>query len=127
MKKYNRVMLGQGSKYAKMCRQENYIGADFEIYMDNMRRVNSPTYLDDRTREYKRNHMKALENVFGDDAKDVIMKIRMMKPADYRKLLQSDEDMEISYIYDPSQLSAKLNQIRASLNMNLKEEYIEDV
>ena len=34
MKKYNRVMLGQGSKYAKMCRQENYIGADFEIYMD---------------------------------------------------------------------------------------------
>ena len=27
-------MLGQGSKYAKMCRQENYIGADFEIYMD---------------------------------------------------------------------------------------------
>ena len=27
-------MLGQGSKYAKMCGQENYIGADFEIYMD---------------------------------------------------------------------------------------------
>lgn len=100
---------------------------DFEIYMDNLTRVNSPTYLDDRTRDYKRNHMKALENVFGDDAKDVIMKIRMMKPEDYRKLLQSDEDMEISYIYDPSQLSAKLNQIRASLNMTLKEEYIEDV
>ena len=34
MKKYNRVMLGQGSKFAKMCRQENYIGANFEINMD---------------------------------------------------------------------------------------------
>ena len=27
-------MLGQGSKFAKMCRQENYIGADFHIFMD---------------------------------------------------------------------------------------------
>ena len=27
-------MLGQGSKFAKMCREENYIGADFEIFMD---------------------------------------------------------------------------------------------
>ena len=34
MKKYNRIMLGQGSKFAKMCREENYIGADFEIFMD---------------------------------------------------------------------------------------------
>ena len=34
MRMYNRVMLGQGSKFAKMCREENYIGADFEIFMD---------------------------------------------------------------------------------------------
>ena len=26
MKKYNRVMLGQGSIYASMCHEENYIG-----------------------------------------------------------------------------------------------------
>lgn len=34
MKKYNRVMLGQGSKYAKMCREEGYIGANFDIHID---------------------------------------------------------------------------------------------
>ncbi len=34
MKKYIRVMLGRGSKYAKMCREEGYIGADFEIDVD---------------------------------------------------------------------------------------------
>ena len=34
MKKYNRVMLGKGSMYAKMCREEGYIGADFDINMD---------------------------------------------------------------------------------------------
>ena len=34
MKKYNRVMLGRGGKYAKMCRENGYIGADFDIYED---------------------------------------------------------------------------------------------
>ena len=34
MKKYNRVMLGKGSKYAKMCRREGYIGANFDIAID---------------------------------------------------------------------------------------------
>lgn len=34
MKKYNRIMLGRGSKFASMCREEGYIGANFEIYQD---------------------------------------------------------------------------------------------
>ena len=34
MKKYCRVMLGRGSVYAKMCREEGYIGANFDIYED---------------------------------------------------------------------------------------------
>ena len=34
MKKYNRVMLGHQSVFAKMCRKENYIGVDFDIHED---------------------------------------------------------------------------------------------
>ena len=34
MKKYNRVMLGRGSKYATTCRKDGYIGANFEINVD---------------------------------------------------------------------------------------------
>ncbi len=34
MKKYNRVMLGRAGKYAKMCREQGYIGADFDINVD---------------------------------------------------------------------------------------------
>ena len=97
---------------------------DYNRYMKNLQRVNSVDYLDERVRAYKRNHMTALENAFGDDAKDVVMKIRMMKPKDYMKLIQSDEDLEINYIYDPSEKSGKLNQIRAALGMNLKEDVI---
>lgn len=100
---------------------------DFERYLDNVKRVNSPTYIDDRTRLYKRNHMKALDNVFGDEAKDIKMKIRMMKPADYRKLMQQDELLEINFLYDPSARTGKLNQIRTALGMKLKEDNIEDI
>lgn len=97
----------------------------YERYMRNLSKVNSPDYVDERTRAYKRNHMQALENAFGDDAKDVIMKIRMMTPEKYREMIQKDEFLEVSYIYDPSARSGKLNQIRASLGMRLKEDEIE--
>lgn len=95
---------------------------DYDKYMKQLEHVNSPTYVDDRIRAYKRNHMTALENAFGDDAKDVMMKIRMMKPKEYMELLQKDEDLEINYIYDPSEATAKLNRIRSALGMKLKEE-----
>ena len=99
----------------------------YDRYMKNLDIINSPTYIEDRVRAYKRNHMTALENTFGDDAKDIIMKIRMMKPKDYMKLMQSDEDLEINYIYGPEARTGKLNKMRASLGMNLKEEEIEDI
>lgn len=34
MKKYIRVMLGRGSKFAKVCREEGFIGGDFDINVD---------------------------------------------------------------------------------------------
>ena len=34
MKKYNRVMLGRGAMYAKECRDNGYIGANFDIDID---------------------------------------------------------------------------------------------
>lgn len=34
MKQYNRIMLGKGGMYADKCRQEGFIGADFDIYQD---------------------------------------------------------------------------------------------
>lgn len=100
---------------------------DYNRYMKNLQRVNSRDYITERVRLYKRNHMKAIENAYGDEAKDVVMKIRMMKPADYMKMVQSDEMLEISYIYDPSARSGKLNQLRASMGMKLKEEPEDDL
>lgn len=90
--------------------------------MDKQARIQSGEYLDERTRLYKRNYMQALDNVFGEDAKDVKMKVRMMKPEDFRKMVESDELAEIGYIYDPSAKAGRLNQIRATFGMKQKEE-----
>ena len=99
---------------------------DYEKYITYLERVNTPEYIDIRTREYKRNHMAALRNVFGSDADDVVMKIRMMKPEDYRKMIQSDEEMEIGYVYSHEDRAGKLNQIRASMGMKLKDDYYDE-
>ena len=95
---------------------------DYDRYMKNLERVNSRDYIGERVKLYKRNHMKAIENEFGDEGKDVLMKIRMMKPEDYMKYVQSDENLEIGFIYDPQQKAGRLNSIRASLGMKLKED-----
>lgn len=100
---------------------------DYNRYMKNLQRVNNRDYITERVRLYKRNHMKAIENAYGDEAKDIVMKIRMMKPADYMKMVQSDEMLEISYIYDPSARSGKLNQLRGSLGMKLKEDGMDEL
>lgn len=96
----------------------------YDAYLAKLRSINTnhQAYIDERVRLYKRNHMTALENAYGDEAKDVVMKIRMMKPADYMKMIQQDESLEISYIYDPTERTGKLNQIRASMGMRLKED-----
>lgn len=99
---------------------------DFNRYMEGLKKVNSLEYITERVRMYKRNHMKAIEKAFGDDAKDVVMKIRMMKPKDYQRMIQSEEMLEISYIYEPSARAGKLNQLRASLGMRLKEDESEE-
>lgn len=92
----------------------------FDDYLDRLERVNMKTYVEDRVRDYKRNHMQSLRDAYGDDAKDIIMKIRMMKPEDYMKAVQQDEVLEIGFNYPPDQ--SKLNIMRAALGMKLKDD-----
>lgn len=99
---------------------------DYERYMDKQSRIQSGEYLEDATRLYKRNYMKALDNVFGKEANGIKMKIRMMKPEDYRKLVESNEDLEIGYLYDPDDLDAKRAQIRKCLGMK-QEDYFNPI
>lgn len=95
----------------------------FEKALKSMGKINRKDYLDDRIRAYKRNYTKALDNVYStEETGDIKMRIRMMKPRDFMKLVQQEGDtLEISYHYLPSDQSAKLNQIRQALGLKQKE------
>lgn len=94
---------------------------EYEAFMDKQARIQSGEYLKDRTELYRANHIKAIENVFGTDAQDVIDKLNSMDPAEYREMIKKDIFLEVNYIYDPSAMQGKLNQIRKSLKMQEKE------
>lgn len=96
---------------------------DYNRYMKNLERVNSKDYIRERVRLYKRNFTKSLLEVYGDQAKDIAMKVRMMKPEDYMRMVQQDETLEIRYMDSAVPWQGRLNQIRASLGMKLKEEW----
>jgi len=99
----------------------------FDKYMLSLKRVNSREYIDDRIRAYKRNFMKTIENVYGDEAKDIVMKVRMMKPRDYMRLVESDESLEIgAVIPSDAKVPNRLNELRRSLGMKEKPEYFDE-
>ena len=95
---------------------------DYNRYMRNLERVNKRDYITERMRQYKRNHIKAIRENLGDEG--IAIKIQMMKPADYMRLVQSNEDvLEIHFTYPGSESQqAKINQIRLALGMKIKDE-----
>ena len=96
---------------------------EYDQYMAKQARIQSGEYLEDRTRLYKSNYMKAIDNVFGDAGSGVKMKIRMMKPEKFRELVETlGDEMEIGYIYDPQARMGKLNKIHSLLGMRELEE-----
>lgn len=99
----------------------------FENYMSYLNRVNSPEYMDDRIRAYKRNFMKTLEDVYGNEAKDIVMKVRMMKPRDYMEMVEKDETLEIgAVIPSDAKVAGRLNELRRALGMKEKPEFFEE-
>lgn len=102
---------------------------EYEAFMDKQARIQSGEYLEDKTRLYKSNYMKAIDNVFGEAGAGVRMKVRMMKPEKFRELVETmGDEMEIGYIYDPQARMGKLNKIRSILGMRELEEdpYMEE-
>lgn len=99
--------------------------SQFEKYMKELDYINDDpqAYVEDKIRGYKRNFTKALRENFGDEAKDIEMKIRMMKPQQYMELVESNDELRIEYVYpDKDGASWKLEEMRAALGMPSKEE-----
>ena len=71
---------------------------EYQKYVKNLKKVVDRGYIEKRVELYKKNHIKALKNVFGASAKDVVKHIKGMSNKDYMRFVQTDETMEIGYL-----------------------------
>lgn len=101
---------------------------DYEKFMGKQKAIQDGTYAIDKMRLYKRNFTESLLETYGDDAKDIAMKIRMMDPKDYMRMVASDEVLEIRFVPSDEKVQGRLNQIRAAMQrygvkIKLKEDW----
>lgn len=97
--------------------------ADFEKYMKKQARIVSGEYERDKIRHYKRNFTTSLLETYGDDAKDIAMKVRMMPPEEYMRMVANDERLEIRFGQSDVKEVGRLNELRQALGMKLKDEW----
>ena len=96
---------------------------EYEAFMDKQARIQSGQYQLDRARAYKKNFIDSLLDTYGDEAKDIAMKVRMMKPDEYMLKVAGDEVLEISFVPSDRKVTGRLNQLRAHLGMKLKPDW----
>ena len=96
---------------------------EYEQYMDKQARIQSGEYQLERIRAYKRNFIDSLLETYGPEAKDIAMKVRMMKPEEYMAKVAGDEVLEISFVPSDRKVTGRLNQLRAHLGMKLKPDW----
>jgi hypothetical protein len=90
---------------------------EYKRYIANLERVTDRNYVKSRVMQYKENHIKGIRNMLGKYGKDIIKEIEKMDIKEYMKRVQSDELLEINYIYAPQQQKDKAEQMRTALNM----------
>lgn len=94
---------------------------DYNAYMDKQAKISTGEYLEDRTKLYKSNYMKAVMNELDDPG--IAMRVRMMKPEDFRKLVEEHgDDLEIKAVYGPEARTARRNKIRELMGMKTIED-----
>jgi hypothetical protein len=97
---------------------------DFNRYIGYLQKVVDKDYIPKRAELYRDNKIKAMRNVYGDDAEPIIKLIKDMSIKQFMEAVQSTEILEIQYDYDKQRRDFKLRQIRSLFN--LKDKYQPD-
>ena len=119
MKKENEFIVSRQSKDMQRFKSMG----DYENYMRKQSAIQSGEYAIDKARAYKSNFMNSLRNTYGDEAKDIINKVRRMNPKKYIELVGSDEVLEIRYAPSDQKTQGRLNEIRQALGMKQVDEW----
>lgn len=90
---------------------------DYDRYIANLEKVVKRDYVKARVEQYRDNWAKAIESVYGDDAKELIERVETMTVNEYIKAVQEDEILEINEVYIPTNEKGKqFNKIEKAID-----------
>lgn len=92
----------------------------FNAYVKRLEKVADTSYIDYRTKLYKRNLMKTIEEKYAaypELTKGIVMKIRMMKPEQMQQLIGSDRLFQIKEHYSLGGDMTRLQNMRERLGL----------
>ena len=61
----------------------------------------------------QKNKIKALESVFGDDAKEMVKGLRRLSPEEYQKVLSNHSLPSINYMYSDEEYDNALEKVKS--------------
>lgn len=99
---------------------------EFDFAVRTMEKVMQTDYVDYRVKLYKKNYMEALKNNFAGHpelVKGIIMKVRMMKPEEFKKFLSEDRLAQIKNVYGSDNQIQTLIDLREKLGLYIPEAY----
>lgn len=95
---------------------------EFKSYMKDLRRLSDGKYVEKRIKMAQKNKIKALETVFGDDAKHMVKGLRRLSPEEYQKVLSNHAMPSINYMYSEEEYDNALEKVK-SMYEKIEQEY----
>lgn len=100
---------------------------EFDIYKAKVEKEAKKDYLGEIVRQYKRNYIASINNIYGNDGtfytKPIITRIQRMSHEKFTKLVNSGELPTISFIYNEEALQERLQEIADALGMEDLDNY----
>lgn len=90
---------------------------DWEKFKEAVDKQIKATYGDVKTEKYKENYLKAMQNVFGSEGKDLFDRIQKIPADRLIRLFYDNPILQIDFVYDPQELDFLMEAIGEHLEV----------
>lgn len=84
---------------------------NWKAFVESVERQSMPSYTEGKMLTYKENYIRALENIFGPDADEVIGIVRALPPSKVYQAFYDNPNLQLGFIYDPLDAAVILEEI----------------
>lgn len=84
----------------------------FKRFLSNTKKKGTKKYSDEKLKQFKRNYIKSLNDVFGEMSRNIVNKIKKMNDIDfYNTYMENENSASFDFIYLFLDVMTKLNQL----------------